>query len=140
MTRVRGFTQDDAHLFCTHEQVRGEFRATMELTQFVLGSLGLTDYRVRLSKHDPADPKYQGADGDIWRRAEEDIRGRARRDGPALRRGARRSRVLRSEGRLHRPRLHRPASGSSAPSSSTTSCPSGSVSSTSARTISRTGR
>ena len=36
MTRVRGFTQDDAHLFCTHEQVRGEFRATMELTQFVL--------------------------------------------------------------------------------------------------------
>ena len=73
MTRVRGFTQDDAHLFCTHEQVRGEFRATMELTQFVLGSLGLSDYRVRLSKRDPADPKYQGVDGDIWRRAEEDI-------------------------------------------------------------------
>ena len=38
LTRVRGFTQDDAHLFCTHDQVRGEFRATMELTQFVLGS------------------------------------------------------------------------------------------------------
>ena len=36
LTRVRGFTQDDAHLFCTPEQVRGEFRATMELTQFVL--------------------------------------------------------------------------------------------------------
>ena len=68
LTRVRGFTQDDAHLFCTHEQVRGEFRATMEMTQFVLGSLGLSDYRVRLSKHDPSDPKYQGAAGDIWRR------------------------------------------------------------------------
>ena len=38
MTRVRGFTQDDAHLFCTHEQVRGEFRSTMEMTQFVLNS------------------------------------------------------------------------------------------------------
>jgi threonyl-tRNA synthetase len=74
MTRVRGFTQDDAHLFCTPEQVRGEFRATMELTEFVLTSLGLTDYRVRLSKHDPDDPKYAGAAGDTWRRAEEDIR------------------------------------------------------------------
>ena len=73
MTRVRGFTQDDAHLFCTHEQVRGEFRATMELTQYVLGSLGLSDYRMRLSKHDPADPKFQGVDGDIWRRAEQEI-------------------------------------------------------------------
>ncbi len=74
LTRVRGFTQDDAHLFCTPEQVRGEFRATMELTQFVLGSLGLTDYRLRLSKHDPDDPKYKGAEGDTWRRAEDDIR------------------------------------------------------------------
>jgi threonyl-tRNA synthetase len=74
LTRVRGFTQDDAHLFCTVEQVRGEFRATMELTRFVLGALGLTDYRLRLSKHDPDDPKYAGAAGDTWRRAEEDIR------------------------------------------------------------------
>ncbi|MFO0889686.1 MAG: threonine--tRNA ligase [Isosphaeraceae bacterium] len=74
MTRVRGFTQDDAHLFCTEDQVRAEFRSTMELTQHVLGSLGLHDYRVRLSEHDPNDPKYQGAAGDTWRRAEEDIR------------------------------------------------------------------
>jgi threonyl-tRNA synthetase len=74
LTRVRGFTQDDAHLFCTPDQVRGEFRATMELTQFVLGSLGLNDYKLRLSKHDPADPKYAGAAGDTWRKAEEDIR------------------------------------------------------------------
>jgi threonyl-tRNA synthetase len=75
LTRVRGFTQDDAHLFCTHDQVRAEFRSTMEMTQFFLNScLGLADYRVRLSKGDPADPKYQGAAGDIWRRAEDDIR------------------------------------------------------------------
>jgi threonyl-tRNA synthetase len=75
LTRVRGFTQDDAHLFCTHEQVRGEFQSTMEMTQFFLNScLGLSDYRVRLSKSDPTDPKYQGAAGEIWRRAEEDIR------------------------------------------------------------------
>ena len=74
MTRVRGFTQDDAHLFCTADQVRDEFRATMELTQFVLKSLGLNDYKLRLSKHDPSDPKYAGAAGDLWRQAEEDIR------------------------------------------------------------------
>jgi threonyl-tRNA synthetase len=75
LTRVRGFTQDDAHLFCTPEQVRAEFRATMELTQYILGSsLGLTDYKLRLSKHDPNDPKYAGAAGDTWRKAEEDIR------------------------------------------------------------------
>ena len=73
LTRVRGFTQDDAHLFCTEDQVREEFRATMELTQFVLGSLGLTDYKLRLSKHDPEDAKYKGAAGDTWRRAENDI-------------------------------------------------------------------
>ena len=74
LTRVRGFTQDDAHLFCTEDQVRGEFRATMELTQFVLASLGLADYRLRLSRHDPDDPKYAGAEGETWRRAEADIR------------------------------------------------------------------
>ncbi len=74
MTRVRGFTQDDAHLFCTEDQVRGEFRATMELTQFVLNSLGLTDYKLRLSRSDPDDPKYQGAQGETWQKAEADIR------------------------------------------------------------------
>jgi threonyl-tRNA synthetase len=76
MIRVRGFTQDDAHLFCTHEQVRGEFRSTMELTQFVLGALGLSDYKVRLSIHDPNDAKFEGTAGDsaTWARAEQEIR------------------------------------------------------------------
>jgi threonyl-tRNA synthetase len=78
LTRVRGFTQDDAHLFCTPEQVREEFRATMELTQFVLGSLGLSDYKLRLSKSDPNDPKYAGKEGEnlraVWEKAEDDIR------------------------------------------------------------------
>ncbi|CAN5902736.1 threonine--tRNA ligase [soil metagenome] len=74
LTRVRGFTQDDAHLFCSREQVRAEFRETMELTQFVLSSLGLNDYKLRLSKSDPNDPKFQGAEGETWQRAEADIR------------------------------------------------------------------
>ena len=74
LTRVRGFTQDDAHLFCTPDQVREEFRSTIELTQFVFNCLGLTDYQLRLSKSDPNDPKYQGANQEIWTRAEADIR------------------------------------------------------------------
>ncbi len=74
LTRVRGFTQDDAHLFCTPDQVREEFRSTIELTQFVFNCLGLTDYQLRLSKSDPNDPKYQGANSEIWTRAEADIR------------------------------------------------------------------
>ena len=49
MLRVRGLTQDDAHLFCTPEQVEDEFRETLELVQFVLASVGLEDYRVQLS-------------------------------------------------------------------------------------------
>ncbi len=74
LTRVRGFTQDDAHLFCTEDQVKGEFRSTMELVRNFLGSLGLSDYKLRLSKHDPNDAKYKGAAGETWRRAESDIK------------------------------------------------------------------
>ncbi len=74
LTRVRGFTQDDAHLFCTPDQVREEFRSTLELTQFVFNCLGLNDYQLRLSKSDPTDPKFQGADHAVWARAEGDIR------------------------------------------------------------------
>ena len=48
LTRVRGFTQDNAHLFCTENQVADEFRGCMEMTQFFLKTLGLNDSRVRL--------------------------------------------------------------------------------------------
>jgi threonyl-tRNA synthetase len=69
MTRVRGFTQDDAHLFCTPEQVADEFRGCIEMTQLVLKTLGLDDYRVRLGFRDPASKKYVGSD-EVWDRAE----------------------------------------------------------------------
>src|SRR5437879_8280758 len=49
LTRVRGFTQDDAHLFCTPEQVEEEFRNTVDLVQFGFDSLGFKDVVVRLS-------------------------------------------------------------------------------------------
>ncbi len=69
MIRVRGFTQDDAHIFCTEEQMADEFRACMEMTQFVLHTLGLSDYRVRLSFRDRQSDKYVGRPED-WDRAE----------------------------------------------------------------------
>ena len=69
MTRVRGFTQDDAHIFCTEDQVADEFRGCIEMTQFVLETLGLKDYRVRLSFRDPKSDKYVG-DPAVWDKAE----------------------------------------------------------------------
>ncbi|GIW96338.1 MAG: threonine--tRNA ligase [Pirellulaceae bacterium] len=73
MLRVRGLTQDDAHIFCTAEQVEEEFRATLDLTRFVLGSVGLHDYRVQLSLRDPTSDKYVGSP-ENWQRAEAALR------------------------------------------------------------------
>jgi threonyl-tRNA synthetase len=69
MTRVRGFTQDDAHIFCTEEQVAEEFRGCIDFTQTVLRALGLDDYRARLGFRDPASDKYVGSP-EAWNRAE----------------------------------------------------------------------
>jgi threonyl-tRNA synthetase len=69
MTRVRGFTQDDAHLFITPEQIEVEMRANIELVLFVLSSLGLTDYRVRVGLRAPGSDKYVGNEAD-WNDAQ----------------------------------------------------------------------
>jgi threonyl-tRNA synthetase len=69
LTRVRGFTQDDAHLFVTPEQVEQELRSELELAQLVLKTLGLTDYRVRVSVRDPDSAKYVGPP-ELWAKAE----------------------------------------------------------------------
>ena len=65
MLRVRGLTQDDAHLFCTPEQVEQEFTDTLGLVKFVLQAVGLEDYRVQLSTRDPNSDKYVGSD-ELW--------------------------------------------------------------------------
>jgi threonyl-tRNA synthetase len=69
MTRVRGFTQDDAHLFCTEEQVPAEVAGCLELVKIVLGTLGMNDYRVRVGLRDPDSKKYVG-EAAQWDRAE----------------------------------------------------------------------
>ncbi len=73
MLRVRGLTQDDAHIFCTPDQVEEEFRNTLELVRFVLESVGLKDYRVQLSLRDPGSDKYVGSE-ENWVKAEAALR------------------------------------------------------------------
>ena len=77
MTRVRGFTQDDAHLFCTEEQVAAEVLGCLSLVRTVLSTLGMADYRVRVGLRDPDSNKYTGEAAN-WDKAEEACRAAAR--------------------------------------------------------------
>ncbi len=72
MTRVRGFTQDDAHLFVTPEQVEQEMKNNLDLVLFILKTLGLSDYRVRVGLRDPKSDKYVGS-AENWARAQETL-------------------------------------------------------------------
>lgn len=73
LTRVRGFTQDDAHIFCTQEQLKDEFLDVLELTTKVLEKLGFNDYTAQISLRDPENPgKYIGSD-ENWQKAEQAI-------------------------------------------------------------------
>ncbi len=73
LTRVRAFTQDDAHLFCTDDQVQDEIMGCLELVKVVLNTLGIIDYRVRVGLRDIDSSKYVG-DPDNWDRAESALR------------------------------------------------------------------
>src|SRR5262249_40211832 len=69
MTRVRGFSQEDAHLFVTPEQVKAEMESNLDLVMFILQSLGLSDYRVRVGLREVGADKYVG-DPANWEKAE----------------------------------------------------------------------
>ena len=71
--RARGFTQDDAHLFVTPDQLQAEFLGVVDLMQTVWTKLGLTDVKLRLGTRDPASDKYVGHE-DNWKAATEAIR------------------------------------------------------------------
>jgi threonyl-tRNA synthetase len=73
LTRVRGFTQDDAHLFCTPDQLLGEFEAVIDLVLYVFKSLGFEDFLTQVSLRDPDNrEKYIGSD-ENWEKAENAI-------------------------------------------------------------------
>jgi len=73
LIRVRGFTQDDAHIFCTPEQLEAEIESCVDLTKLCLTTLGLDDYRVRIGLRDPDSTKYTGSP-EHWDQAEANIR------------------------------------------------------------------
>ena len=73
LTRVRSFTQDDAHLFCTDDQVQDEIMGCLDLVKVVLNTLGIKDYRVRVGLRDVDSTKYVG-DPENWDRAENALR------------------------------------------------------------------
>ncbi len=73
MTRVRGFTQDDAHLFLREDQLQDEIQGCLGLVKLVFSILGMDDYRVRVSLRDPESDKYVG-EAAAWDKAEEALR------------------------------------------------------------------
>lgn len=73
LTRVRGFTQDDAHLFCRHDQVKDEFKKVIDLVLYVFNALGFSEYTAQISLRDPMNKtKYIGND-EAWEKAENAI-------------------------------------------------------------------
>ncbi|PVW16950.1 threonine--tRNA ligase [Marixanthomonas spongiae] len=81
LTRVRGFTQDDAHIFCTPDQLDEEFMNVIDLVLYVFGSLGFADFTAQVSLRDPDKPeKYIGSD-ENWEKAENAILNAAKEKG-----------------------------------------------------------
>ncbi|MDM9632640.1 threonine--tRNA ligase [Robiginitalea aurantiaca] len=78
LTRVRGFTQDDAHIFCTHEQLDQEFKDVIDLSLYVLTSLGFDNYTAQVSVRDPETPEKYIGSVENWERAEAAIINAAR--------------------------------------------------------------
>ncbi|MAB66816.1 MAG: threonine--tRNA ligase [Bacteroidetes bacterium] len=72
LSRVRGFTQDDAHIYCMHEQLKQEIKHTIDLTNFVFDTFGMP-VDIRLSFRDDNEEKY-GGDIELWERAQKEIK------------------------------------------------------------------
>ena len=72
LTRVRGFTQDDAHIFCRPDQIKSEFLSVLDLTVLVLKTFGMNDVRFRVGVREPGNDKYVGEDA-YWDMAEGQI-------------------------------------------------------------------
>ncbi len=73
LLRVRGFTQDDSHIFCRQDQLMDELCDVIDLTQFVSRSLGLNDIQARLSFRDPENKDKYGGSDELWEQAQKDV-------------------------------------------------------------------
>ncbi|CAL2090327.1 threonine--tRNA ligase [Tenacibaculum sp. 190524A05c] len=81
LTRVRGFTQDDAHIFCTPEQLDSEFKNVIDLVLYVFTSLGFENFTAQVSVRDPETPEKYIGDTENWEKAEQAIIDAARDKG-----------------------------------------------------------
>src|SRR4029077_16689458 len=70
LLRVRGFTQDDAHIFCTPDQIESEVEACVDFAKLVLTTFGFARYEVELSARDPAHPEHYTGAVEDWQRSE----------------------------------------------------------------------
>ena len=73
LTRVRGFTQDDAHIFCTPDQLDKEFKEVIDLVLYVFNSLGFKDFKTQVSIRDPKNPEKYIGNLENWEKAEKAI-------------------------------------------------------------------
>ncbi|MDX2128058.1 MAG: threonine--tRNA ligase [Chloroherpetonaceae bacterium] len=73
LTRVRGFTQDDSHIYCRQDQLLDEMCRVIELTQLVFSTLGFKDFQTRLSFRNPENKEKYGGNDELWAQAEKDI-------------------------------------------------------------------
>jgi threonyl-tRNA synthetase len=81
LTRVRGFTQDDAHIFCTPDQLDDEFKSVIDLVLYVFGSLGFDNFTAQVSIRDPEHPEKYIGNVDEWEKAEFAIMNAAKEKG-----------------------------------------------------------
>ena len=81
LTRVRGFTQDDAHIFCTPDQLDDEFKSVIDLVLYVFGSLGFDNFTAQVSIRDPEHPEKYIGNVDEWEKAELAIMNAAKEKG-----------------------------------------------------------
>ena len=81
LTRVRGFTQDDAHIFCTPEQLNDEFMGVIDLVLYVFNALGFKDFKTQVSVRDPEKPEKYIGETSLWEKAEQAIIDAAKQKG-----------------------------------------------------------
>lgn len=83
LTRTRGFTQDDAHIFCAPDQLKAEFLKVMDLVSYVFGLFGFQDYAVQISVRDPQKESLYLGNPEAWAQAEQAIQEAAEEKGMA---------------------------------------------------------
>lgn len=74
LSRVRGFTQDDAHIFCTEEQIKAQVKETLELTRIIINAIGFENYRYRLSLRDPENTEKYIDKLELWKKSESELK------------------------------------------------------------------